>query len=208
MGRPYSIIQKADEIAEAKKKFDEWQKKSMADKRELYQQKVKATGNLRTARSSVDLYLIPFGVDQTKNIWVLGSAPSSADAEANETDSEPALITKLTGIIVGDAKWGKTDAPTEAGSILVSSVKKGMLASVKIVEDKGKSDDAAAGVSRITGRPYTYTKKNSVSCRFGQKIGSEQSFEAAKTEIRKASSLSENQKLYFTNQKEIDVAVI
>ncbi|NER03703.1 MAG: hypothetical protein F6K17_14315 [Okeania sp. SIO3C4] len=208
MGRPYSIIQKADEIAEAKKKFDEWQKKSRADKRELYQQKVRATGNLRTARSSVELYLIPFGVDQSKEIWVLGSAPSSASAEANETESESALITKLTGIIVGDGKWGKTAAPTTTGSILLSSVKKSSLASVKIVENKGKVEDAAASVSRTTGMPYTYTKKNSVSSRFGQKIGEEQSFETAKTEIRKASSLSENQKLYFTNQKEIDVAVI
>ncbi len=206
MSRPYSLIQKADELKVAKDNYDNWSKLGKAEKRALYQTKQGQTGNLRSARESGKLYLIPFGVKQTDDIWVLGSTAVTGTAEAGSTESAASLITTLAGLVVGAAKWGQTTPPTGAGNIIIESIKKSELAQVKLVE-KGAAIPAA-GESRITKLPYTYRKKDSVSSRFGQKIGTEQGYEAARQEIRTAgASLAADQKLYFTNQKEISLIV-
>ncbi len=206
MGRPYSLIQKADELKVAKDNFDAWQRLGKAEKKALYKTKQGQTGNLRSARESGIVYIIPFGVKQTDNIWVVGSTAVAGTAAAGESESAAALITALAGLVIGAAKWGQTTTPTGAGNIIVESVKKSDLAQVKLVE-KG-AIVAAAGESRITKLPYTYRKKDSVSSRFGQEIGTEQGFEIARQEIRTAgASLAADQKLYFSNQKEIKLSV-
>ncbi len=206
MGRPYSLIQKADELKAAKDSFEAWQKKSKAEKKALYEAKQAQTGNYRSARESGILYLIPFGVKPSNNIWVVGSTALSTTATSGSSEGASSLITILAGLIVGDAKWGQSTAPTGAGQIIVESIRKSDLAQVKLVE---KGDVVAgAGESRITGMPYTYRKKDSISSRFGQKIGAEQEYEAARMAIRTAATgLTNDQKLYFTNQKEIKLSV-
>ncbi|MGB3514669.1 MAG: hypothetical protein WBA93_36755 [Microcoleaceae cyanobacterium] len=208
MGRPYSLIQKADELKVAKDNFDNWNKLGRAEKRALYQTKKGLTGNLRSARESGILYIVPFGVKQSDSIWILGSTAVAGTAVANVSESSAALITALAGLIVGATKWGQTAVPTGVNTIIIESTKKSELAQVKLVETG--EIVGAAGESRITKLPYTYRKKDSVSSRFGQKIdGAEQSFEVARQSIRAAgSSLSADQKLYFKNQKEIKLTVV
>lgn len=208
MGRPYSLIQKADELKVAKDNFDNWNKLGRAEKRALYQTKKGLTGNLRSARESGILYIVPFGVKKSDSIWILGSTAVAGTAVANVSESSAALITALAGLIVGATKWGQTTVPTGTGTLIVESTKKSELAQVKLVETG--EIIGAAGESRITKLPYTYRKKDSVSSRFGQKIdGAEQSFEVARQSIRAAGNgLSEDQKLYFKNQKEIKLTVV
>ncbi len=210
MGRPYSLIQKADELKAAKDNYDNWKKKTKAEKKVAYQDKIKETGNLRTARIGIKAYLIPFGIEQSKKIWIVGETVDS-DTPGPGEESAATIVTKLKTVInpEGETGYVDLDAPTETGSIIIATIPLSRMAKITLTEvDNGSVSDAAQ-VSRITELPYSYRKRNSVSSRFGQKSGlAQQDYETARVDIKSSLALSADQKVYFVAQKTIELAMV
>jgi hypothetical protein len=77
-------------------------------------------------------------------------------------------------------------------------------ARIKLVKTGAAVADVA---SRVTGNPYSYRIRDSVSCPFGQKIGTETSYENAKSALRSAFT-DPDLAVYFTPQGEINLEQI
>lgn len=209
MGRPFSDIMRAEELMLAKQEYDTWIKKSRAEKSTLYKAKITQTGNKRSNIGKTTGYLVPFGVDTTKAIYVKVKvlAPAS-DPPTEGEESAATEITSLTNAIIGADKYAVTEKPGTAGTTIVN-IKNSELARVKYVE---LGDVVPNMKSRITGRPYTYRRSNSVSCPFGRGLGGKdalKTYEAVSGDIEKNTTLKgDNKRLYFTRQGNIDVEVM
>ena len=209
MGRPFSDIMRAEELMEAKTQYDAWLKKSRAEKSQLYQQKITQTGNRRSNVGKVTGYLIPFGVDTTKAIYarVKVLAPASSPPTEGE-EAATTEINNLTTAIVGADKYATTTKPTTEGTT-IAKVRNSELARVKYVEI---GDTVPNMKSRITGRPYTYRRSDSVSCPFGRGIGGKStltSFEDVRDDIKEQSAIKgDGKRLYFTRQGNVDIEVV
>lgn len=205
--RPYSDIMRADELKLAKDAYDTWLKKSKAEKTAAYQATVGKTGNKRSNVGKQEGYLTPFGIDSSKNIYIRAKllAPATSTPTVGQ---EPATgeITSLTTAVIGAEKYSTLIAPA-SGTII--RVRNSELAKVKYVE-VGSSIPGL--ISRITGRPYTYRRSNSVSTPFGQGLGGKtalDTYEEVVADIKKNTTISGgDKKLYFTRQGNIEIDFI
>ncbi len=203
MGSPFSLIKKADELKAAKDAYDAWLKLPLEQKQQKYEQQKSQTQN---PRSNVDQqvgYIIPFGVDQAKKIYVrtkiLAGGSTPAEGEEPATD----LISKVTAAVI-TAKYALTATPTSAGVITVE-LNKPKFAKVKLQQIDRTARKTIT--SRITGRPYTYRKTDSVSCSFGQEEGGSTDYESCRKAIRTALATGDQYKVYFTSQGEVNIGV-
>lgn len=171
MGRRFYHQQRAAQYAAEKIVIDNWLDKSTAEKSAAYAATVAITGNKKSNVGSEPGYIIPFGYLQTKKVWLqVGIVKEGTDLAATE-EAENAMITLIRGTILPTGGYATLTKPVEAGAFITDvSRKKIKVARLKLVKASG-SPLATKVVSRITARPYTYTKKNSVSCPFGQKAG-------------------------------------
>lgn len=206
MVRRFYHVERADEYKALKTKVDEWRAKSRADKSTLYKTQIGRTRNTKSNVGTEPGYIFPFGIDQSKKILLrVGLVKDGADVAATE-ESAATLITTLRAQVVGAALFATVKNGTTfpaAGSFItdVRGNKKIKPARVKLVRTGAKVDGIA---SRITGTPYSYKKKDSVSCPFGQKIGTESNYENVKSALRTA-LLQDDQAVYFTPQGEINL---
>lgn len=205
MGR-FSDIMRADELKADKDAYDLWLRKTRAEKRTAYQATIAKTGNKKSNVGTELGYIFPFGVVQTAKVVLAVGIVKDGEDLATSEETEGALITKLRTAVVGDALYASVSAPTAGLIVFDTRGKKIKPAKVKLVQVGAKVEGV---VSRITGRPYSYRKKNSVSCSFGQKIGTATDFESAKSVIRKALETSDGDyTAYFTPQGDIDIGVV
>jgi hypothetical protein len=198
-------IMRADELKADKDAYEAWLKKTRAEKQAAYKATIEKTGNKRSNVGVETGFIFPFGIDQTKKIVLgVGLIAPGKDLGDNE-EAESSLITKLREAVIGTALYGNIGTPA-AGSIVFDVARKKIKpAKVKLVQI---GDDVEGVKSRITDRPYSYRKKNSVSCSFGQKIGTATDYETAKIALRKALETDSKYTTYFTPQGEIDIAII
>jgi hypothetical protein len=212
MGRPYSRIRKADELKAALTAYETWSKLDNAAKSQKYQDKIKATTNLKTARNNVIAYLVPFGVSDTKKVAVECIVPdgSGATATTGKTETANPLITDLRAVIVaGDRSKYVASNPITGGWTVMGAniVKQTKLAKVSLVEIGNAVDSADAKKSRITGRVYTYRKRNAVSLPFGQSDAVAEYF-TAKQNIKSALiSTTAKRATYFKPQGDLDITL-
>lgn len=203
MGR-FSDIMRADELKADKDAYELWLKKTRAEKQAAYKTTIEKTGNKRSNVGTETGFIFPFGVDQSKKIVLaLGLLKEGSDLAASE-ENEAALITKMRTAVIGAALYASTGNLPAAHIVFDTAGKKIKPAKVRLVELGAKVDDIK---SRFTGRPYSYRKRNSVSCSFGQKIGTETDYEKARVAIRTALETEAKYTAYFTPQGEIDIVV-
>lgn len=201
----YKHISRADEYKADKTAYDAWLAKSRADKQTAYKNQVAATGNKRSDVNQELGYIFPFGILQTKKILLgVNVVMAGTNLETSE-ESAATLITKIRSAVVGAAKYSNipgTGFPA-AGSFTIDSRRKKIRpAKVKLVRVGAKVEGIR---SRYTNRPYSYRKKDSVSCSFGQLIGTETSYETAVQDLRTVLG-TDGDKVYFTPQGNIDIA--
>jgi len=162
--------QRAAQYAQEKTAIDAYFAKTAAEKKTAYANTVAATGNKKSNVGKTPGYIIPFGFDQSKKVLLKVGLVAPGKSLVSTEENETAMITALQAVIIGDTKYARITAPPAGSFITDTHRKKIQVARIKIV----KSADAPLAnkiVSRITGTPYTYTKKDSISCPFGQKIG-------------------------------------
>lgn len=171
MGRRFYHQQRAAQYAAEKTIIDNWIDKTAAEKSTLYAAQTALTGNKKSNVGKKIGYIIPFGFDQTDKVWLkVGLVAPGTNLTPNE-EAATAMITALNTATTSTLALATETAPTAAGSFVTDVAgKKLKIARVRIV------DVAAAPLankinSRITGRPYTYTKKDAISTPFGQVIG-------------------------------------
>lgn len=201
MGK-YDDLRRAEQLLEDKKKYDEWLKLSTAEKSAAYAATQAETGNLKTALSTVEGSIRPFGIELSKNVYLAVNLPDDGTPIPTKTESAATLIASFRTLVGARAVAGKV---TGANNIIVDSRGiRGFVPARAIISQKGSKQ--IKKISRITGRPYSYTQKNSVSCPFGQ-VTNETSFETAANAI-KGGTLPANSKIRFTPQKGILVTVL
>lgn len=170
MGRRFYHQQRAAQYAAEKTIIDNWMDKTVAEKQTAYAAQIALTGNKKSNVGQETGYIIPFGYAQAKNVWLqVGLVIAGANLAASE-ENESAMITALRTVIIGADKYGTSTKPTAAGTFITDVARrKVQVAKLKIVKVGDPLAEKIA--SRITGRKYTYVKKDAVSCPFGQKIG-------------------------------------
>lgn len=170
MGRRFYHQQRAAQYAAEKIVIDNWTDKTAAQKSELYATQIQKTGNKKSNVGTEPGYIIPFGYAQSKKVYLqVGLVKEGRNLVPTE-ENEGAMITALRTLIIGTDKYALSDKPTTTGSFITDvSRKRIQLARIKIVRVGNTLSEKIE--SRITGRKYTYTKKDAVSCPFGQKIG-------------------------------------
>lgn len=212
MGR-FNDIMRADELKADKDAYDLWLRKTRAEKRAAYQATITATGNKRSNVGAELAYIFPFGLPQARKVVLGVNVVAEGEEVGAGEEAEAALITKLRAAVIGAASYayipptsGAAAVPGAGGVIIDSRGKKIKPAKVKLVEVGARVEGI---VSRITGRPYSYRKKNSVSSSFGQQIGGANTeYETAKNALRAALETTDgNYTAYFTPQGEVDIAV-
>ncbi|HEY9864771.1 MAG TPA: hypothetical protein V6D21_11400, partial [Candidatus Obscuribacterales bacterium] len=198
---------RADEYKAMKAKIDAWRAKTAKEKSDLYKAQIEKTGNKKSNVGFELGYIFPFGIDQSKKILLkVGLVKDGADRGGTE-ESAATLITELRAQVVGgalyaSAKNGTTFPATGSFITDVRGNKKIKPARVRLVQNVAKVDGIE---SRVTGNPYSYMKKDSVSCVFGQKIGTETSYESAKSALKTALLGIDGRAVYFTPQGEINL---
>jgi hypothetical protein len=173
MGRRFYHQQRAAQYAAEKTIIDNWIDKTAAEKSALYATQIQKTGNKKSNVGKKIGYIVPFGYDQgTDKVWlkVRLVAQRSGSPAATE-ESATAMITALNAATLTTIPLATETPPATAGSSVTDVARRKLkIARVRIV-DVATAPLANKLNSRITGRPYTYTKKDAVSTPFGQKIG-------------------------------------
>lgn len=202
----FKHISRADEYKADKTAYDAWLAKSRAEKQTAYKNQVAATGNKRSDVGKELGYIFPFGILQTKKILLgVNIVKAGENLEASE-ESAATIITKLRTAVVGAAKYANipgTGFPAASSFTINAIGKKIKPAKVRLVRIGAKVEGIK---SRYTDRPYTYRKKDSVSCSFGQLIGTDTPYETAIQDLRTALA-TDGDKVYFTPQGNIDIAI-
>lgn len=173
MGRRFYHQQRAAQYAAEKIKIDNWLDKTQAEKSALYAAQILKTGNKKSNVGKKIGYIVPFGYDQgTDKVWLkVGLIAPPAGTPAATEEAAAAMITALNTATITTIPLATETAPTTAGSSVTNVARRKLqIARVRIVE-VATTPLANKINSRITDRPYTYTKKDAVSTPFGQKIG-------------------------------------
>lgn len=178
MARPrFYYVRRAEDLTAAKTALEAWERKTQAEKKALYQTQITNTGNKRSDRGRVLGYIMPFGIDVAKKVylkvWLLASTSADPNNELTPSEESAAsMITDLTAIIhTGTTKYATTIEPTGVGNYILDYRKQmRKLASVSVTQKEGASKTLT---SRITQMEYSYRKSNSVSCTFGQIVGTD-----------------------------------
>lgn len=206
MVRRFYHVERADEYKAMKTKIDAWRAKTPAEKSTLYKDQVGKTGNKKSNVGFESGYIFPFGIEQSKKILLkVGLVKDGADVSATE-ESAATIVTSLRAQVVGAALYAnvKVSGTFPATGSFVTDARgnrKIKPARIKLVKTGAAVPNI---VSRVTGNPYSYHKKDSVSCPFGQKIGTETSYEQAKASLKSAFT-DPDLAAYFTPQGEINL---
>ena len=172
MGRRFYHQQRAAQYAAEKIVIDNWMDKTAAQKSELYAAQVVKTGNKKSNVGKKIGYIVPFGYDQgTDKVWLKVGLVAPGTNVAPTEEAATTMITALDTATLTTIPLATVTAPATAGSSVTDVARRKLqIARVRIV-DVAATPLANKINSRITGRPYTYTKKDAVSTPFGQKIG-------------------------------------
>lgn len=213
----YSDIDRAKQLLAAKTKLDAWRDLEQAEKATLYQSQTAITGNKRNAVGKVEGFIIPFGYDPSKNIWlrVYFVGPSTGTLTPRQ-EAAATLITHASEIVYGGTAgtgvFGTLTKPTELASSITAYTGKndaGKLARMTLRKKGARLENRIA--SRVTGLLYTYTKSDSVSCAFGQKVTgtTEQSFASAMGDLKIAAKAKDSEyTVSFRAQGVISIEVV
>lgn len=169
MGRRFYHQQRAEQYKAEKIVIDAWMDKTQAQKATLYEAQVQKTGNKKSNVGTQPGYIIPFGYAQSKKVYLKVGLVKEGTNLATTEENEAGMITALRTVVIGATLYAQTAAPATGSFITDVSRKKIVVPRIKIVKVGNTLAEKLA--SRITGRKYTYTKKDAVSCPFGQKIG-------------------------------------
>lgn len=172
MSRRFYHQQRAAQYTAEKIVIDNWMDKTAAQKSELYAAQVVKTGNKKSNVGKKIGYIVPFGYDQgTDKVWLKVGLVAPGTNLAPTEESATAMITDLDTATLTTIPLATVTAPTTEGSSVTDVARRKLqIARVRIV-NVATTPLANKINSRITGRPYTYTKKDAVSTPFGQKIG-------------------------------------
>lgn len=218
MSRRFYHQQRAAQYTAEKVIIDNWIDKTQAEKSALYAAQILKTGNKKSNVGQKIGYIVPFGYDQgTDKVWLkVGLVAPGTNLAPTEETANP-MITALNAATINTIPLATETAPTTSGSSITDVARRKLqIARVRIV------DVAAAPLgekiaSRITGRKYTYTKKDAVSTPFGQKIGGTGNTItfAGVTALLMSSAappngagLAANYKVYVTPQGLLPIAVV
>jgi hypothetical protein len=172
MGRRFYHQQRAEQYKAEKVVIDNWMDKTAAEKSALYQTQIQKTGNKKSNVGKKIGYIAPFGFDQgTDKVWLKVGLIAPRDGTRAGEETASAMINALNTATITTIPVATETAPTAQGSSVTDVARRRLkIARVRIV-DVASAPLANKINSRITGRPYTYTKKDAVSTPFGQKIG-------------------------------------
>ncbi|HEY9863677.1 MAG TPA: hypothetical protein V6D21_05805 [Candidatus Obscuribacterales bacterium] len=171
MGRRFYHQQRAQQYLNEKAIIDSWMDKTVSEKQTAYEATVSVTGNKKSNVGQEPGYIIPFGYSQADDIWLkVGLVKEGSNTAPSEESAAPMIGHLRTAVLDAANKFAQTAAPATGAFVTDVARKKIELPRVRLVKPAA-APLANKVTSRITGRKYTYTKKDSVSCPFGQKIG-------------------------------------
>ncbi|NTW19365.1 MAG: hypothetical protein HGA42_07060 [Nostocales cyanobacterium W4_Combined_metabat2_030] len=209
MGRPFSVIKRANELKDALDNYRQWQDKTAVQKRADYTAQKAITQNPKTARISERGYLQPFGMAIVKKLYIACNIPVAGSAESGKTESESALITLVRDKVVTTGGYATLAAvgATSGNTVYSRRGIQSALAKVTVVDIGAKAANPIP--SRKTKMPYTYRKWNAVSCPFGAKTGIN-SYEDAKLALSDTAVfvLNDTRKVYFKPQGDLGIAIV
>lgn len=158
MGAKYSDINRGPELQNLYNKLQDWRKLDPAQKRTLFQSVAKPKTE-RVLTEFAQSWIRPFSAAKN-DIYYETQIPAAAQAGEGQ-DLATLIRTLLTGRFTQVAPALATD------TLIV--VPKFNFAKIRVSKRTGDTGNAAA-ISRITGKPYTRWRSNSMSGSFGKSL--------------------------------------
>lgn len=207
MGRArHSIIRSADSLKKQLTALLEYEAKSVEDKATAFAATRAATGNKPTATSREVTYILPFG---NSKVAVRATAPKAATPTTG-TEAGTDLITRIKAIAQG--YYSLTSLATDTTLNIVATLDMPLSKLAKLTF--GKVDLTAAPksiISRMTKKPYSYRKKNTVSIYFGQGLSGEakddKDFESVSSAFLDAVKPSDGESISIRAQQLLKISV-
>lgn len=206
MGRrkAYSRLAKADEIKAAADNWDTWRRKDAAGKRADFLAQKDKTQNPRTNRVNGKSFVRVFGIPKARNVFV--QATYSRDSSTTTGQEAETTLTNHVKVKVIDTVGAALLAAPANSTILSRGLAPlGDLARVNcVVVGEIVLSGGNNLLSRITKQPYTYRKRDAVSCTFGQ-TDTLETYEEVKSALENAltgSGMPANMRTYYRAQRD------
>lgn len=207
MGRArFSIIRGAESLKKQLDALRDYEAKSPEEKATAFAATRTATGNKPTATSRGLIFILPFG---NSKVAVRATAPKAATPTAG-TEAGTDLITRIVTISEGYYSTTSLAADDKLGIVATLDLPLSKLAKLTF----GKVDLTTAPksiTSRMTKKPYSYRKKNTVSTYFGQGVSAatkdDKNFETVSAAFLDAVKPSDGESVSIRAQQLLKISV-
>lgn len=173
MAAKYSDINRGPALNDAYNKLESWRKLDPAAKRNAYNG-VKKPPAERVITERVLAWIQPFGATKDGIYYETRVPAANQTAEGGVGGAGQAVATLLLALIAG--RFSAT-APAGATDVIIE-IPKFQFAQVRAAQRTGTANPNA--VSRITGRPYTRWRSDSMSANFGKSATQNDFYESVK----------------------------
>ncbi len=192
-------ILRADELKQAKDKYESWLKLSAEEKQAAYAAVASAAGGKRVVRATRLVYIHPFGISSSKFVYSTKALhPESPDVkDAEKQDKDTAVTTKVTTLV---ANYLFTSLPVGCMS---NEAKKIQFAKCRVTRIIGEPKGGAT--SRLTGRKYTKVNTNTLSSPFGSPLAKMTESAAVSAIMGAFDKTDKTVKIGFSAQGKMDI---